>query len=200
MKNYREIQKEYLRRTEFSPSQKRLFREYHTPESKAEKLARLSRPNENGCHVWIGKLNKRSGYGQIDYREKRRRYHRNAHTVAYELKNGPVPEGKEVSHICPGGANSRCVNPDHLIAETHAENLARREWSPKGVRYVINCRHCGQAKEQVPSGNRLEWVCLSCRARRAKEWRARTGYQFSKYRAENKDRINAQRRKRRGSK
>lgn len=34
-------------------------------------------------------------------------------------------------------------------------------------------------------------------AERAKEWREQPGYDFSKYHAENKDRINAQRRARR---
>jgi hypothetical protein len=198
-RNYREIQSEYLRRSRFSRTGKRPFREYHTPEPIAEKLARLSKPDANGCHIWIGKISKRSGYGQINYRENGRRFHRNAHTAAYELKNGPVPPGKEVSHVCPNGPNQRCVNPDHLIAETHAENMARRSWKPK--RWSFDCPHCGQPKELVPSVNRNgEWACKPCRAKRAKEWRERTGYDFSAYAAANRERINAQRRARRSKK
>ena len=193
-KNYREIQEEYLRRSEFASAKaKRIFREYHTAEPIVEKLKRLSKTLTNGCHEWTGKIGT-GGYAYISYRIGRKRFHKKAAKVAYELKNGPVPVGKEVSHICPEGANRRCVNPDHLIAETHRENLARRSWSPKGQRYKVNCKHCGQPKVQVKSGNRTEWACSPCRAERAAKWRDKTGYNFNDYRNAIKDRINANRR------
>lgn len=140
---------------------------------------------ETGCFIWIGKID-HGGYGHIKYQGRDQK----AATVAYEFYKGPVPTGLEVSHICPGGGNPACVNPDHLIAETHSENLKRR----RAYRWVINCPHCGKPKEQVKNGDRTEWACKACRASRAKEWREKTGYDFNTYRAQNRDRINANRR------
>src|SRR3990172_2736054 len=52
-----------------------------------------------------------------------------AHRVAYELRYGPVPSGLEVEHTCE---NSRCWNPDHSKAVTHADNMARTTGRFKG--------------------------------------------------------------------
>jgi hypothetical protein len=93
-------------------------------ESVEEKIERLSLPiPECGCFAWLGKHNPRKGYAQIDYREGGRRHHRNASTVVYEVVKGRVPIWQEVSHLC---LQEWCVNPDHLIAETHKGNLDRR--------------------------------------------------------------------------
>jgi len=77
-----------------------------------------------------------------------------AHRYAYERWKGPIPEGMELDHLC---GVPKCVNPDHLEAVTHQENLRRwratfthcpagHEYSdentyvdPKGAR---RCREC----------------------------------------------------------
>jgi len=44
-----------------------------------------------------------------------------AHRFSYELHKGPVPDGMEILHSCDVKA---CINPDHLRAGSHAENMA----------------------------------------------------------------------------
>jgi hypothetical protein len=72
---------------------------------------------ESGCWIWLGCTSKTTGYGLTSYEGKSH----SAHVFFYEQHKGPVPKGKEVGHICNVEA---CVNPSHLIAMTHRENLA----------------------------------------------------------------------------
>ncbi len=44
-----------------------------------------------------------------------------AHRVSYELHKGPIPDGLFIDHIC---RTRCCVNPNHLRAVTHAQNMA----------------------------------------------------------------------------
>lgn len=69
------------------------------------------------CLRWKGSRNW-GGYGQISVGGRQQRVHR----VAYELAKGPIPEGLEIDHLC---RVRDCINPDHLEAVTHQENIRR---------------------------------------------------------------------------
>ena len=68
----------------------------------------------SGC--WVAR---RNGYATVRVGGRRGV---GAHRYTYELVQGPIPKGWTVDHLCavPG-----CVNPDHLEAVTHRENVRR---------------------------------------------------------------------------
>ena len=76
----------------------------------------------DGCWIWNGRLSD-DGYGVLDLSWRgggpKSCY---AHRAAYELLVGPIPDGLELDHLC---FVRSCVNPAHLEAVTHVENLRR---------------------------------------------------------------------------
>ena len=71
----------------------------------------------DSCWFWTSTLDP-NGYGKFGINGKGEF----AHRVAWELTNGPIPEGLCVLHNCPDGDNPRCVNPDHLWLGTKKDN------------------------------------------------------------------------------
>ena len=87
--------------------------------------------NEDGCWVWAWNVHPK-GYGTV--RIDGHNY--KAHRVAYELGNGPIPEGHILRHLCN---NPSCINPEHLLAGTPRENMrdmvsAGNMWNQKLTR------------------------------------------------------------------
>jgi hypothetical protein len=77
---------------------------------------RVERRGLGECWPWMGAL--ALGYGRLCIGGKQRW----AHRLAYELLVGPIPEDKQIDHLC---RNRRCVNPGHMEVVTQRENLLR---------------------------------------------------------------------------
>lgn len=69
----------------------------------------------SGCWEWSGNMLK-NGYGRFrDINGKRL-----AHRIAWTLKNGEIPDGLVINHLC---RNRRCVNVLHLEVTTNTRNI-----------------------------------------------------------------------------
>lgn len=83
-----------------------------------------------GCWIWCGALRNKS-YGNFHDGHKSVR----AHRYAFEAVKGSIPAGMEIDHLC---CLTFCVNPDHLEAVHHSENMlrlsrsVRKQFCPKG--------------------------------------------------------------------
>lgn len=69
------------------------------------------------CWLWSGAIYAESGYGRLSFQRKAL----GAHRVAWQLVNGPIPDGMLVCHRCD---NPPCVRADHLFLGTQSDNIA----------------------------------------------------------------------------
>jgi len=90
-----------------------------------------ARPELGPCWLWTA--TKSVGYGNFNIGGKIIK----AHRVAWEIENGPIPDGIQVDHRC---LNRPCVRPSHLRAATHKQNAENQPKLPtrntSGVRGV----------------------------------------------------------------
>lgn len=77
---------------------------------------------DSGCWIWLASLN--TGYGQFRLDTGKIIL---AHRYSYLIHKGNPIDGLVVMHTCD---NPKCVNPDHLVLGTQAENI--RDMHVKG--------------------------------------------------------------------
>jgi hypothetical protein len=121
-------------------------------------------PDANGCWLWTGYLTP-DGYGrfQLD------RSSRVAHRVGYEIYVGPISEGLELDHLC---RVRHCVNPEHLEAVTHDENLRRGEIGTyNAVKTHCKRGHALTGGNLYPKDGRRH--CRACRTLASRRARAK---------------------------
>lgn len=117
--------------------------------------------------MWKGER-QRDGYGT--FRTASRNFR--AHRVAYELARGHIPAGLQIDHLCGVRA---CVNPAHMEAVTHRENVLRSSLTPPG----INSRktHCavGHPYDDANTIHRKDGgrSCRKCRSVYFQRWKAK---------------------------
>ena len=109
------------------------------------------------CWLWTASTNQ-AAYGQfwIFHRTKKT----TAHRFAYEQEHGPIPSGLEVHHLC-GIRN--CVNPEHLKAVTHRENILCSK-HPSMVTHRSG--RCGAGHPYTPENGHIyrgKWHCRVCK-------------------------------------
>ncbi|NBW15797.1 MAG: HNH endonuclease [Caulobacteraceae bacterium] len=99
-----------------------------------QKINEWSIPEPNsGCWLWLGSVD-RCGYGKISAGRETL-----AHRASYKIFKGFICEGNEIDHLCK---TRSCVNPSHLESVTHAENIARADYTKNhrnGVK--TQCKH-----------------------------------------------------------
>lgn len=77
-----------------------------------------------------------------------------AHVWAWVDRNGPVPDGLVLDHLC---RVTLCVNPDHLEAVTNAVNIERgvHGGPGDGRSWRSNRTHCKHGHEFTPENTAL---------------------------------------------
>ena len=116
---------------------------YLSEEVVAKFWTKVDRKDECECWPWKGRLS--DGYGVLDLSRKSKGTKRNerAHRISFAISQGIDLEDivGEVRHSCD---NPPCVNPNHLLEGTHADNMRDK---------VIRGRHVKIPSKGSQNGN-----------------------------------------------
>jgi len=145
------------------------------PQGSDEERLLAKREIRDGHWLFTGSLNDK-GYGRLWSNVKKDKEY--VHILAYELWVGPIPEGKEIDHLC---RVRNCFYPEHLEAVTPRENVMRGEGPA-----AINARktECDNGHPFTEENTR-RWTgkkgtehrtCKVCHRERARLYRQRGTY------------------------
>ncbi len=110
----------------------------------------------DSCWLWTAHRNNK-GYGVFHPEWNVRVY---AHRWSYEQAKGAIPEGLEIDHLCRTPA---CINPAHLEAVTHRENILRSN-APTAVNAVKTYCPKGHPFDEENTYLRPDRTGRNCRA------------------------------------
>ncbi len=130
-------------------------------------LARSRVDPRTGCRLWLGCVD-HAGYGRTIYLDRKG-------ITAYRamLASGrEIPPGLELNHKCHV---RRCIEPEHLEAVTHAQNLQDRALKATAP----NCKR-GHLRTYTKTG---KLICKVCRYWNLKRWRYQTPENHAKVKA-----------------
>lgn len=120
---------------------------------------------ESGCWIWMQSV-ATTGYGKAHHMGK----HISAHRLSHVLFIGPIPDGAHVLHSCDVRC---CVNPDHLRAGTHQENVndavERHRIGKLSRDDVLNIRADGRTTRVIGSDYGISGAQVS-EIKRGKAW------------------------------
>lgn len=137
-----------------------------------------------GC--WIAEKRGPNGYAYNTSWGKNRKA--SQYKLIWEHLFGPVPEGLELDHLCDNGRGG-CVNPYHLKAVTHAENMTRPAHTIPGAH--VRKTHCPKGHPYTEENTRLETYrgtlerhCRICKAEHHRRHKERDPEAFNRKRRE----------------
>lgn len=170
--------KHYLRWWNDTPAEERKPRDPSLTtryEPLADRLMRQVAVQPNGCWHWTSWINEH-GYGQVKLNGKSVA----AHRAMYIALIGPVPEDRELDHLChtrdascPGGdtcLHRRCVNPACLEPVTTRVNALR---SRSATAKNATKTHCSQGHpfdEQNTIVSKRQRTCRECARIARRKW------------------------------
>ena len=93
---------------------------------------------QDGCIITTWKKTQRGGHTEVHIGHKQHR----AHRLVWRIFNGPIPDGKQVNHLCH---NPKCVNSNHLYLGTQQDNI-----NDMILRGTFAWRNLNHTKERDP--------------------------------------------------
>jgi hypothetical protein len=127
-----------------------------------------TRPNglETECWEWEGTIDG-GGYGhlQTGWACAMGKF---AHRISYSLFKGEIPDGRCIRHMCD---NRKCVNPDHLLVGTKADNnkdarernprASGRKLQPSEYPVILQRRANGEVWTSIAKDYGMNWKSIS---------------------------------------